>query len=277
MNSAMLNKSTVVTGGASGIGEAIVRLYHAEGARVVIADTQRDRGAALAAELGPNTRFVETDVTSEAALEAAIGIAVAEFGRLDCMVNNAGFVGAVGSIAEISAEAWRQSLAVLLDGVVFGVKHAARVMLRQGQGGAILNTASVAGLRGGFGAHPYSVAKHAVIGLTRSAAAELASHGIRVNAVAPGGVISPLSLNLINNDAELATRLLAESSPMRQATFPSDIAPAFLYLASDAARLVTGQVIVVDAGVTMAPENPAFHTGDAGFIGAPRTATGSTA
>ena len=258
-------KVAVITGAASGIGGGTARRFAAEGAKVVVADMQVEAGEALATALG-EALFVKTDVSSEDAVEAAIAAAVARFGRLDCLVNNAGFVGAVGPVAGTSTQAWRATLAVLLDGVFFGMKHAARVLIRQGQGGSILSTSSVAGLRGGFGAHGYTTAKHAVIGLTRSVASELAPHGIRVNAVCPGGVISALSTNLVGDEKE-AIRMLAETSPMRAATFPEDIANAFVYLASDEARLITGQTLVVDAGVTMAPEVVMFHTMEPAFMG----------
>ncbi|MFZ4604927.1 MAG: SDR family oxidoreductase [Caulobacter sp.] len=274
MSDRLNGKVAVVTGGASGIGEATARLFVAEGASVVIADVQADAGEALAAELG-QASFVHVDITSEAAVAAAVDHAVKRFGRLDCMINNAGFIGAIGSIRTIEAEAWRATMAALLDGVFFGVKHAARVLVKQGGGGSILTTTSIAGLRGGFGAHAYTTAKHAVIGLTRSAAAELAPHRIRVNAVAPGNVISPLSLALVGGDAEAMDRMAAEASPMKLAMYPPETAEAFAYLASDGARQVTGQVLVVDAGLTMAPEIPFFHTAEPGFIGPPLRGPGS--
>jgi NAD(P)-dependent dehydrogenase (short-subunit alcohol dehydrogenase family) len=274
MGDRLKGKVAVVTGAASGIGEATARLFAAEGAAVVVADVQAAAGEALAAEL-PKASFVHTDVTSEEAVAGAIDHAVRRFGRLDCMVNNAGFVGAVGSIRSIGLDAWRGTMAALVDGVFFGVKHAARVLVEQGEGGSILTTTSVAGLRGGFGAHAYTTAKHAVIGLTRSAAAELAPHRVRVNAVAPGNVISALSLALIGADAETVDRMSAEASPMKVAMYPPEIAEAFAYLASDGARQVTGQVVVVDAGLTMAPEIPFFHGAEPGFIGPPLRAAGA--
>jgi len=266
MSNRLAGKVAVITGGGSGIGEATARLFVAEGASVVIADVQAS-GEALAKELGSAATYIRTDVRSEAAVAAAIDHATATFGRLDCMVNNAGFVGAVGSIRETDADDWRATMAVLLEGVFFGVKHAARVMAAQGQGGSILSTSSVAGLSGGFGAHAYTTAKHAIIGLTRSAASELAPLRIRVNAVAPGGVISALTLALVGDAADQMEQLSAASSPMKLPVYPIEIAEAFAYLASDGARQVTGQVLTVDAGVTMAGHIPDFHTGPAGFLG----------
>ena len=265
-------KVAVITGGASGIGEATARIFVGEGARVVIADVQVEAGEALACELG-HAVFVHTDVMVEAAVAAAVDLAVERFGRLDCMINNAGFVGAIGSIRDTPLAHWHATLAVLLDGVFFGSKHAARAMAKQGQGGSILTTTSVAGLRGGFGAHAYTTAKHAVIGLTRSVASELAPERIRVNAVAPGNVLSALSLALIGADAETADRLAAAASPLGIAMYPPNIGQAFAYLASDAALHITGQVITVDAGATMAPEISGFHTAPSAFLG-PASALG---
>ena len=261
-------KVAVITGAASGIGEATARRFAEEGARIIVADVQVDEGEALARSLG-DAVFVHTDVMSEAAVAGAIATAVDRFGRLDCIVNNAGFVGGIGSIKETPADHWRATLAVLLDGVFYGCKHAAKAIALHGEGGTILTTTSVAGLRGGFGAHAYTTAKHAVIGLTRSIAAELAPEQIRANAVAPGGVLSALTTALVGSeiDAETLDRMAAEGSPMKVATYPREIANAFVYLASDESAHVTGQVITVDAGATMAPEIPSFHTSPVAFLG----------
>jgi NAD(P)-dependent dehydrogenase (short-subunit alcohol dehydrogenase family) len=269
MGDRLKGKVAVITGAASGIGEGTARIFVAEGANVVIADMQAERGEALAKELGA-ARFCKTDVTSEDAVEAAIDHAVKAFGRFDCMVNNAGFVGGVGGIAEFKTEHWHATLSVLLDGVFYGVKHAARALLKQGQGGSILSTSSIAGLRGGYGAHAYATCKAAIVGLTRSAASELAANQIRVNAVAPGGVISALTLGLMGEvDMSKLDEMAALHSPMKLPMYPEEIGQAFAYLASDHARQVTGQVLVVDAGALKAPEPAPFHGMEPGFLGPP--------
>jgi NAD(P)-dependent dehydrogenase (short-subunit alcohol dehydrogenase family) len=243
----------VVTGGASGIGEGIVRRFVEKGARCLVVDLQDDRGAALAAEFGAAAAFAHADVTDEAQVAAAVDAAVARFGRLDCVVNNAGILGAVGPIADITYDAWRRTVDVLLSSVFLGIKHAARVMIPQG-GGTIINTASTAGVRAGLGPHVYTAAKHGVVGLTQSVATELGPHGIRVNAIAPGGTVSALTSHLVTGDhtaLEQAGKVIGATNPLRRAGQPLDIANAALFLASDESRYVTGIELVVDGGITL--------------------------
>jgi NAD(P)-dependent dehydrogenase (short-subunit alcohol dehydrogenase family) len=183
----------VVTGAASGIGAAIAERFVEEGARCLLVDIQEDAGRDMAARLGASASYVHGDVSVEDDVAAAMAAAVKRFGRLDCVVNNAGILGAVGPIAEIDGAAWRRSVAVLLDSVFFGTKHAARVMIEQASGGTIVNIASTAGVKAGLGPHVYTAAKHGVVGLTQSVAPELGRHGIRVNAIAPGGTVTSLT------------------------------------------------------------------------------------
>ena len=254
-------KVAVVTGGASGIGEATVRRFLEEGARVVIADLQGDAGVALAAELGDGVRFLRTDVTSEDDVAAAVDLAVSAFGRLDCIFNNAGIVGAIGPIATTDAAAWNKTIAVLLTGAFHGMKHAARVMIPQ-RSGVIITTSSTAGIMGGLGPHAYTAAKHAVIGLTKSVASELAQHAIRVNAISPGNTVTAMTSAVMTGDhtnTEAAAKAMATTSPLGIAGMPRDIANAALYLASDEARNVTGHTLVVDAGQTTNGGSARFH------------------
>ena len=250
----------VVTGGASGLGEATVRLFAAQGARVVVADLQADRGKALADELGAAALFSRTDVTREEDVAAAVDLAAAEFGRLDCMFNNAGIVGAVGPIDEVPVEDFDATVAVHLRGVFLGMKHAARLM-KPRRSGVILSTSSIAGVIGGLGPHTYAACKSAVIGLTRNVAAELGPFGIRVNAIAPGNMATPMVAELISGDPDAtdqAARGLAKRSPLNgRAGLAEDIAHAALWLASDDAGYVSGHTLTVDGGLTTGSAFPA--------------------
>ena len=262
-------KVAVVTGGASGLGEATVRKFVAEGARVVIADLQDGPGNALAAEIGDSTVFVQTDVTREEDVAGAVDAAVARFGRLDVMFNNAGIVGAVGPIADTSLDAWDRTVAVLLRGVFLGMKHATRVMVPQ-RSGSIISTSSSAGVLGGLGPHCYTACKHAVIGLTKSVASELGSSGIRVNAISPGSTVSPMTAAVITpgdpTAIDVATARIASQSLLGIPGIPDDIAYAALYLASDEARNVTGHTLVVDAGQTTIGGAARFHSQPAALL-----------
>ena len=268
MGERLKGRVAVVTGGARGIGEGTVRRFVEEGASVIISDLQAEAGEALARELCAAARFIRTDVTREEDVAAAVDLAVREFGRLDCMINNAGIVGAIGSIKDTSVKAWDATIAVLLRGVFLGMKHAARVMIPQ-QSGSIVSLASTAGVMGGLGPHAYTAAKHAVVGLTKSVASELGQHHIRVNAVAPGNIVTPLTADVVTGDpanygvTEEAIRVM---SPLGIAGFPIDVANALLYFASDEARYVTGHTLVVDAGQTTGATPSMFHLMDAGII-----------
>jgi NAD(P)-dependent dehydrogenase (short-subunit alcohol dehydrogenase family) len=254
--SRLAGKVALVTGGGSGIGEATVRLFMAEGASVVIADIQDERARRVVGQLGARAAYVHTDVRREADVQAAVAETVRQFGRLDCIVNNAGYGGVGGRIAEIPVEGFDETLAVLLRGVFLGMKHAAPVMKAQG-GGSIISTASVAGMITGLGPHVYSVAKAAVIHLTRSVAMELGEHNVRVNCICPGAIATPIfgkGLGLSDERAEeivpLMKGVLENLQPIKRAGLPDDIAQAALWLASDDSTFVNGHALVVDGGLT---------------------------
>ncbi len=250
----LLGRVAVITGGASGMGRATALRFLDEGASVVIADLNEGTGKEtleLAAARGheARVRFARANVALEADVAAMVELAVQEFGGLDCLFNNAGFGGALGSLLETEVEDWDLTCAVLLRGVFLGIKHGGRAMKQQGRGGSIINTASVAGLSGGAGPAAYSACKAAVINLSRAAALELAPLRIRVNAICPGGILTPL----VHRGNEEATRKRLDSlQPWPSHGQGAHIAGAALFLASDDSEFVTGEALVVDGGLTAA-------------------------
>jgi NAD(P)-dependent dehydrogenase (short-subunit alcohol dehydrogenase family) len=261
----LAGKVALVTGGASGIGEGTVRRLAADGASVVIADIQSAAAAKLADELGARCRAIGTDVTSEIDVAAAVDLAVAEFGRLDVAFANAGIFGAYGPIEKSKMADVDLTWAVDLRGVFVTMKHAARVMIPQSSG-VIIATTSPAAVVGGIGNHAYSAAKAGILGLMRSVAAELRGHGIRVNAVMPGAVVSAMTADLVLGDAtaidEVTQAMTADAARGRpRPGLPADIAAAVSFLASDDASFVTGHVMVVDGGLTAIGGDSPFARG----------------
>jgi len=244
------DRVAIITGGASGIGAASVRLFVAEGARVLIADMQEEKGRAIAAELGEAAAFRKVDVTREDDVKGAVDEAMSRWGRLDCMFNNAGFGGALGPIESTSVEDFDMTFDVLLKGVFLGIKHAAPAMKKRGSG-SIVNTASVAGLQTGYAPHLYSVAKAAVIHLTRSVSLELGDSGIRVNCICPGVIATPLAAGRpeVTDSGLMKMRAaLAQGQALGRIGDPEDIGRAAVWLASDESSFVTGHAMVVDGG-----------------------------
>ena len=258
MTKRLQNKVAVITGGASGIGRGIARLFVEEGARVVIADIQEEKGMKLVEELGSsNATFVKTDVTKEQEIENCINAAVENFGGLHCMVNNAGAGGYPGPIEEMTEEAYHRDVNLLLYSVYMGMKHATPHLKKAG-GGSIVNLTSIAGVRAEPAALVYSGAKAGVMGATRAAALQLAEFNIRVNAIAPGAIVSSLFKDFMSDfdeddpaTYEQAKQLFSQLQPLKRAGEPRDIAEAALYLASDGASFMTGQTLVVDGGATV--------------------------
>ena len=252
MSGRLDSKVAIITGGGSGIGRAAALTFLRESARVVIGDLNEAGLAetvALARAQGHADRLAALggDVSAEPHVAGLVDLAVERFQGLDCIFNNAGVGGAFGPIGETTAEEWDFTFAVLVRGVFLGIKHASNRMKAQGRGGSIISTASVAGIGGGAGSHAYSAAKAAVANLTRSVSTELAAHRIRVNAIAPGMIRTPLATG---HREEAWDRLVREKQPWPEPGLPQHIADTALFLAGEESRFITGQVIVVDGGLT---------------------------
>ena len=241
----------VITGGANGMGRDTAWRFIEEGAHVVVADINETNGAQMLKEaasrgVADRMRFIQVDVAQERDIEAMIACALDEFGRLDCVFNNAGVGGAFGPITDTEVDEWDYSMDVLVRGVFLGMKHGARALKRQGEGGLLLATASIAGMGGGAGSHCYSAAKAAVANLVRSVAVELAPHRIRVNAIAPGAILTEL---FHRGHQDRAREFALSKQPWPDVGEGKDIAGTAAFLASKDASFITGQVIVVDGGV----------------------------
>lgn len=256
-------KVAAITGASSGFGAAMARRFVEEGCKVVLGDIQEGPGQALADELGDAAVFRLCNVTKEDDVAGLVDLAESHFGQLDIMVNNAGIVGAVGPIDTTPDNEWRATVDILLNGVFYGMKHAARVM-KPRKTGAIISLSSTAGILGGLGPHCYTACKHAVVGMTKGVAAELGRYGIRVNAIAPAGMATAMVANVMTGDhnaIEEAKKGLAKTSPLlNRAGVAEDVANAALWLASDEAGYTHGHVLTTDAGTTTgsSADEPAF-------------------
>ncbi len=250
-------KVAVITGAASGIGRGTVELFVKEGAKVVAADIQDDKGARLEEEHGNALRYIHCDVTQEADIEAAIDLAVSAFGRLDCMFSNAG-AARMGEFAQsVTAEDFDAVMHLHVRAAMFGIKHAAPIMQKQGSG-SIISTASIAGLQNGYGPYLYSVAKAAIVHTTKLAAAELGPMNIRVNCICPGFIATPIFARALGRATQVADQTVdaiaevaKQAQPIPKAGSPEDIAEAALFLASDGSRFVSGHALVVDGAITV--------------------------
>jgi NAD(P)-dependent dehydrogenase (short-subunit alcohol dehydrogenase family) len=244
------SKAALITGGASGIGRAAAMVFAREGARVAVADTQREGGEETVKSIqqaGGQGMFVRCDVSSDEQVRGTIEAVVKAYGRLDCAFNNAGIIAPIGKLADETEEWFDRTIAVNLKGVWFCMKYEIRQMLKQ-HGGAIVNTASAAGLVGSGGSATYTAAKHGVVGLTKAAALEYARNGIRVNAVCPGVIDTPLVDRMVADRPKLAN-ILVSAEPIGRKGRPEEIGEAVAWLCSEAASFVTGWPMAVDGGL----------------------------
>jgi meso-butanediol dehydrogenase/(S,S)-butanediol dehydrogenase/diacetyl reductase len=244
------DRVAIVTGGASGIGKATAELFAQEGAKVVIGDLPNSEGEKIAKEIGG--MFVATDVREAKAVEKLVRAACDKFGGLDIMFNNAG-IGVTSSLVDHTEELYSNTIRIDLDGVFWGLKFGGKVMIAQKRG-SIINTASVAGIRGSVGLSAYNAAKHGVVGLTRNAALEFAPAGVRVNCICPGIIDTPLVARAFGS-TEAIRESMHRFHPLGRMGKPIEIAKCVLFLASDDASFVTGHALVIDGGVTAGTGN----------------------
>jgi NAD(P)-dependent dehydrogenase (short-subunit alcohol dehydrogenase family) len=244
-------KVAIITGGASGMGEATARMFVREGARVVIGDVQREKGEAVAASLAASCVYKEADVSAAEDVRGLVRTAIDRFGKLDIMYNNAGIGGGEGPIVDCTEETFDRIIAVDLKAVWLGMKHSLPYLIESG-GGSIITTASVSAFMGMPGQGAYGSAKGGVVQLTRVCAIENADKGVRANCICPGGTATPLlwanPASTVHSTPEEVRARLANLQPIPRAGLPEDIAGAALWLASDESSFVTGQAIVVDGG-----------------------------
>jgi NAD(P)-dependent dehydrogenase (short-subunit alcohol dehydrogenase family) len=243
-------KVALITGAGSGIGQATSRIFAREGAKLVLADVVEEGGnqtLKMVQDLGANAIFVKCDVSKGSDIDAMVAKAVATYGRLDCAFNNAGIEGEGGNTHECTEENWARVISINLTGVWLCMKAEIAQMLKQGGGGAVVNTSSGAGLAGIRGMPAYVAAKHGVAGLTRAAALEYGRQGIRVNAVCPGPIRTPMMARGLKRRPDLEERY-ARSEPLKRLGEPEEIGEAVAWLCSDRASYVTGLPMPVDGG-----------------------------
>ncbi|KAJ3703804.1 hypothetical protein LUZ61_007509 [Rhynchospora tenuis] len=246
-------KVAIITGAASGIGEATARLFTSNGAIVVIADIQDKLGIAVAASIGADKcSYVHCDVTDEAQVESAVHYPVSKHGRLDIMYSNAGVAILSPSILELNMGDFDKVMSVNVRGTAAALKHAGRAMVAAGIRGSIICTGSIASCQSGYGPAGYVTSKHAVLGLVRAAAADLGRHGIRVNCVSPSGVATPMGCEATRMTPEEMEQLTAAISCLKGAVLKANhVAAAALFLASDESEFISGHNLVIDGGSTV--------------------------
>jgi len=246
-NGRIAGRVAVIIGAGSGLGAATARRFVAEGAKVVIADLQADRGQTLSDELGAAALFVRTDVTDDASVAATVDAAVSTFGRLDIMFNNAGIIGAVGPIASLELPEFDRLIAINAKSVYLTARHVVPAM-KAARSGAILNIASTGGVSPRPNLAWYNASKGWMIAATRAMAIELARYGVRVNAINPVAGDTPLLPTFMGEDTPEARARILTTIPLRRLSTPADIAAAAVFLCSDEASMITGVALEVDGG-----------------------------
>lgn len=265
----LTGKVAIITGGTSGIGLATVELFITEGAKVIIADIDKESGKSIEERFGEVVKFVYTDVTSEKDIENVVNEAIKQYGHMDIMVNNAGAGGDPSNITNLTEEGFSKSLKLLLDSVLWGHKYAIRSFRSQGVKGTVVTTSSAAGIQPGWGGASYTIAKHGVVGIVSQTAFEVAKEGIRCNGVAPGITLTPIMTRTFNVPLEKGEEFLkflneevGSSQPLGRMAESKEVAEAILWLASPRSSYVTGHILPVTGGSTV------FYDGNFGSLAA---------
>ncbi|XP_010243159.1 PREDICTED: short-chain dehydrogenase reductase 3b-like [Nelumbo nucifera] len=246
-------KVAIITGAASGIGEAAARVFAANGARVVIADVQDELGHKVVASIGEEkASYRHCDVRDEKQVEEMVGFTLDKYGSLDVLFSNAGILGPLSSILDMDMEDFDNTMVTNVRGVASTIKHAGRAMVERKIRGSIICTASVAAALGGSAPHAYTTSKHALVGLVRSACSELGAHGIRVNCISPFGVATPLACNAYNLEPDSMEAVTCAAANLKGTVLkPAHIAEAALFLASNESVYISGHNLAVDGGFTV--------------------------
>lgn len=242
------NKVVIITGAGSGIGRETALLFAKEGAKVVVADVNEEGGEETAAEIkknGGEGYFAKLDVSNRVEIKQVVKDAIEKYGKIDVLINNAGIIQDA-LVLKMTEEQWDRVINVDLKGVFNCIQAVVEVMINQGNG-VIINTSSIVGLNGNVGQVNYAAAKAGLIGMTKTLAKELGKKGIRVNAIAPGFIMTPMTSNV----PEKILELMKEKTPLRRLGEPGDVAHAYLFLASDEAKFINGAVLCVDGGLVI--------------------------
>lgn len=248
----MVGKVALITGGTAGIGLATAKQLLKDGASVLIMGREPERGAKALEELGGKAHYFSGDVADAEMCKRAVEETISKFGRIDILVNSAGIYGE-GAVEDLAEDAFDRMLAVNVKGTCFMTKYAVQAMKQQGNGGSIVNVASDAALHGNYFCSSYCASKSAVLGFTKAAALELGHHGIRINCVCPGDVLTPLTENQLQQDPagrDAALSTMAAVYPLGRIAAPEEVANVIAFLASDKAAFVTGAAWTVDGGIT---------------------------
>ncbi|XP_077219380.1 short-chain dehydrogenase reductase 3b-like [Tasmannia lanceolata] len=253
-------KVAIITGAASGIGEAAARLFAETGALVVIADIQDELGHQVVASIGPHKCcYRHCDVRDEKQVQETVDYTLEKYGSLDILFSNAGIIGPLGGILDLDMGEFDNTMAVNMRGAVIAIKHAGRAMVARKIRGSIICTASVTGCVAGAGPHAYTISKHALVGLIRTASCEFGKHGIRVNCISPSPLVTPMVASADVSMSEMEAMCCAASNLKGTVLRPHHVAEAVLFLALDESSFISGHNLTIDGGFTVVNPSLGFY------------------